>query len=489
MTDERPSAGHLCTVAQHRPAFSRHVRPGRCSGNDRPRRMACHDCPLPHPARPRVRARPAHRDVAQVPHAHARLTRRLDEELRRRTACRSPSTTPSSSSPTAPGRRIRMNVLAERVILLAERRSRGSSTASGRDGSVERTACATDARGQEAVLTPAGLDRLRTAADDPPRRRPPLLPRAISTAPTSTRSSRASAASPTPLAPVDARAARGMRRRPRPDGRGRLLRPGRAGSPTRPGRRGSTRPGCAATACCATTASRLATRRAEQHVLPPAEPGRRSTAGSPRRRPTSGSRSRPSAAASFRSLQVDPGDERAVADRAAAAVRRAARDRPVPGPGRRRAATTSGWPRSSPRGRATCRSRWSSRTRRGTSTRCSPRSRDAGAALVHDRAARGRRSRRRSAGPGPFLYLRLRRHDYTPAELAALARPARAVPRRRARRVRATSATTRSGRGAELALELAALARRRLAETAGDGSGRPASPRRVRTRRTASGPR
>ncbi len=63
----------------------------------------------------------------------------------------------------APGRRLRMHRLADRVLL-----SRSGVTRLidrlVRDGSVERDTCQTDARGAEAVLTAAGLARLRTAA-------------------------------------------------------------------------------------------------------------------------------------------------------------------------------------------------------------------------------------------------------------------------------------------------------------------------------------
>ncbi|MEA2545178.1 MAG: hypothetical protein QOI09_451 [Chloroflexota bacterium] len=56
-----------------------------------------------------------------------------------------------------------MNVLANRVLLSRSGITRLVDRLEA-DGSVERMACSTDARGQEAMLTPAGLDRLRTAA-------------------------------------------------------------------------------------------------------------------------------------------------------------------------------------------------------------------------------------------------------------------------------------------------------------------------------------
>jgi DNA-binding MarR family transcriptional regulator len=56
-----------------------------------------------------------------------------------------------------------MNVLAERVILSRSGITRLVDRLEAA-GSVERAACTTDARGQEAVLTPLGLSRLRAAA-------------------------------------------------------------------------------------------------------------------------------------------------------------------------------------------------------------------------------------------------------------------------------------------------------------------------------------
>jgi DNA-binding MarR family transcriptional regulator len=56
-----------------------------------------------------------------------------------------------------------MNVLANRVVLSRSGITRLVDRLEA-DGSVERIACSSDARGQEAVLTPSGLERLRTAA-------------------------------------------------------------------------------------------------------------------------------------------------------------------------------------------------------------------------------------------------------------------------------------------------------------------------------------
>jgi DNA-binding MarR family transcriptional regulator len=95
--------------------------------------------------------------------AHARVTRRLDEELQAAHGLSLAEYDALLQIATAPGRRVRMNVLAERVILSRSGITRLVDRLEA-DGSVKRIACATDARGQEAVLTESGLDRLRTAA-------------------------------------------------------------------------------------------------------------------------------------------------------------------------------------------------------------------------------------------------------------------------------------------------------------------------------------
>ena len=95
--------------------------------------------------------------------AHARVTRRLDEELQAAHGLSLAEYDALLQIAHAPGRRVRMNVLAERVILSRSGITRLVDRLEA-DGSVQRIACATDARGQEAVLTPVGLDRLRTAA-------------------------------------------------------------------------------------------------------------------------------------------------------------------------------------------------------------------------------------------------------------------------------------------------------------------------------------
>jgi DNA-binding MarR family transcriptional regulator len=95
--------------------------------------------------------------------AHARITRRLDDELRAEHDISLAEYDALLTIADAPGRRIRMRQLADRVILSKS----GVTRLIDRlvlDGLVERDACLTDARGAEAVLTPAGLDRLRRAS-------------------------------------------------------------------------------------------------------------------------------------------------------------------------------------------------------------------------------------------------------------------------------------------------------------------------------------
>lgn len=95
--------------------------------------------------------------------AHARVTRRLDEELQAAHGLSLAEYDALLQIAHAPGRRIRMNVLAERVVLSRSGVTRLVDRLEAA-GDVERSACATDARGQEAVLTHTGLDRLRRAS-------------------------------------------------------------------------------------------------------------------------------------------------------------------------------------------------------------------------------------------------------------------------------------------------------------------------------------
>jgi DNA-binding MarR family transcriptional regulator len=94
--------------------------------------------------------------------AHSVVLRRLEGDLVAEHDLPVPSYDVLVQLSEAPGRALRMTELAERVLLsrsgltrLVDRLERG--------GLVERQACAEDARGTLAVLTPAGLERLRGA--------------------------------------------------------------------------------------------------------------------------------------------------------------------------------------------------------------------------------------------------------------------------------------------------------------------------------------
>lgn len=95
--------------------------------------------------------------------AHARITRRLDDELQAAHGMSLAEYDALLQIAHSPGRRVRMNALAERVILSRSGVTRLVDRLEAA-GAVERAACASDARGQEAVLTQLGLDRLRRAA-------------------------------------------------------------------------------------------------------------------------------------------------------------------------------------------------------------------------------------------------------------------------------------------------------------------------------------
>jgi len=95
--------------------------------------------------------------------AHARVSRRLDDELRADHDLSLAEYDALLTIAQAPDRRIRMRHLADRVILSKS----GVTRLVDRlvmDGLVERSACETDARGAEAVLTLTGLERLRAAS-------------------------------------------------------------------------------------------------------------------------------------------------------------------------------------------------------------------------------------------------------------------------------------------------------------------------------------
>ena len=95
--------------------------------------------------------------------AHARVSRRLDEELRAEHDLSFAEYDAILTIAQAPDRRIRMGQLAEEVLLSKSGVTRLIDRLV-QDGLVERSACLADARGAEAVLTERGLDRLRAAS-------------------------------------------------------------------------------------------------------------------------------------------------------------------------------------------------------------------------------------------------------------------------------------------------------------------------------------
>ena len=95
--------------------------------------------------------------------AHARVSRRLDEDLRLEHDLSIAEYDTLLTLALAPGRRMRMGPLAEQVILSKSGVTRLIDRLVG-DELVERSVCLADARGAEAVLTDRGLARLRQAS-------------------------------------------------------------------------------------------------------------------------------------------------------------------------------------------------------------------------------------------------------------------------------------------------------------------------------------
>jgi DNA-binding MarR family transcriptional regulator len=95
--------------------------------------------------------------------AHARVARRLDDELRAEHDLSVAEYDALLNIAEAPGRRIRMRQLSDRLVLSKSGVTRLIDRLVD-DGLVERSACLSDARGAEAVLTDAGLRRLRAAS-------------------------------------------------------------------------------------------------------------------------------------------------------------------------------------------------------------------------------------------------------------------------------------------------------------------------------------
>ncbi|MEO5964247.1 MAG: MarR family winged helix-turn-helix transcriptional regulator [Candidatus Limnocylindrales bacterium] len=96
-------------------------------------------------------------------HTHARLTRRLDEELQATHRLSLAEYDALLQLANAPGRRLRMSALADLVLLSRSGITRLVDRLEAAE-MVTRSACTTDARGAEAALTAAGLDRLRAAS-------------------------------------------------------------------------------------------------------------------------------------------------------------------------------------------------------------------------------------------------------------------------------------------------------------------------------------
>ena len=95
--------------------------------------------------------------------AQALLARRLDDELHSRHGLSLAEYDALAQLAEAPERRLRMNELADRVLLSRSGVTRLVDRLVAA-GLVRRDQCLTDARGAWAVLTEAGLERLRRAS-------------------------------------------------------------------------------------------------------------------------------------------------------------------------------------------------------------------------------------------------------------------------------------------------------------------------------------
>src|SRR5262245_30069910 len=95
--------------------------------------------------------------------AHARVVRRLDEELRAEHDLSLPEYEALLTVAPSPGGRVGMGSLADQVLLSKSGVTRLIDRLVS-DGLVDRSACTADARGAEAVLTETGRARLRDAS-------------------------------------------------------------------------------------------------------------------------------------------------------------------------------------------------------------------------------------------------------------------------------------------------------------------------------------
>jgi DNA-binding MarR family transcriptional regulator len=95
--------------------------------------------------------------------SHARLLHRLDEELQAAHGMSLAEYDALLQLVNAPDRRLRMSALADRVLLSRSGITRLVDRLVA-DGTLERSACPTDARGSMATITPQGVSRLRAAS-------------------------------------------------------------------------------------------------------------------------------------------------------------------------------------------------------------------------------------------------------------------------------------------------------------------------------------
>ena len=95
--------------------------------------------------------------------AHALVSRRLDDDLRAEHQMTLAEYAALLQLAESPGRRLRMNQLADGIVLSRSGVTRLIDRLEA-DGLVARSHCASDGRGAEAVLTDQGLSRLRQAS-------------------------------------------------------------------------------------------------------------------------------------------------------------------------------------------------------------------------------------------------------------------------------------------------------------------------------------
>jgi DNA-binding MarR family transcriptional regulator len=112
---------------------------------------------IPSPRDPRLKA------WRTFLYAHAQVRRQLERELQAEQSMGLGEYEVLLTLAYSDGRRMRMSELADRLALSRSGATRLIDRLEA-DELVERISCETDRRGQWAHLTPAGLDRLRTAS-------------------------------------------------------------------------------------------------------------------------------------------------------------------------------------------------------------------------------------------------------------------------------------------------------------------------------------